>query len=187
MSRWQLRCHNLGALGVLNLEGIQTRYTDPNPILDKISQVEVTEFVPLMQRLYAEPIQPELIRQRIQEIKQQGGIAAVSATPAVARQYGMIAAEAGADLFVVQATVVSTTHVSPPSVAPLNLAAFCQDLPIPAMIGNCVTYDVALDLNQSWGCGCTSGHRARCSLYLSWGLRCWCSSSDSSCRLRRSP
>lgn len=139
----------LGAFGVLNLEGIQTRYPDPDPILAKISEVEVTEFVTLMQALYAEPIQPDLIRQRIQDIKQQGGIAAVSATPAVASQFGGVAAAAGADVFVVQATVVSTTHLSPQSVTPLDLTAFCHDMPIPVMLGNCVTYDVALDLMKA--------------------------------------
>ena len=72
----------LGALGVLNLEGIQTRYADPKPILERISSSSGTEFVRLMQELYAEPIKPELIEERIQEIKGQGGIAAVSATPA---------------------------------------------------------------------------------------------------------
>ncbi len=72
----------LGALGVLNLEGIQTRYEDPNPILDRIASVGKTEFVGLMQELYAEPIKPDLIQKRIAEIKAQNGIAAVSLTPA---------------------------------------------------------------------------------------------------------
>lgn len=136
----------LGALGVLNLEGVQTRYVDPEPILDQIAQVEVTGFVTLMQKLYAEPIKPELVRQRIQEIKQQGGIAAVSGTPIAAGQYGLIAAEAGADLFFVQGTVVSTTHIAPDSVTPLDLAGFCDQMPIPVVMGNCVTYDVTLEL-----------------------------------------
>ncbi|HEY9297516.1 MAG TPA: IMP dehydrogenase, partial [Phormidium sp.] len=80
--RMAVRLSELGALGVLNLEGIQTRYADPEPILDRIASVGKDEFVTLMQELYAEPIKPELIEQRIQEIKRQGGIAAVSATPA---------------------------------------------------------------------------------------------------------
>ncbi len=76
--RMAVRLSQLGALGVLNLEGIQTRYADPDPILDRIAAVGKDEFVSLMQELYAEPIKPELIEKRIQEIKQQGGIAAVS-------------------------------------------------------------------------------------------------------------
>jgi IMP dehydrogenase len=139
----------LGALGVLNLEGIQTRYPDPTPILEKISSVGPSEFVPLMQQLYTEPIRPELVTQRIQDIKRQGGIAAVSATPAGAIKFGAIAAEAGADLFFVQATVVSTDHLSPQSVVLLDLAQFCQDMPIPVILGNCVTYDVTLDLMKA--------------------------------------
>jgi IMP dehydrogenase len=141
-----VRLSQMGALGVLNLEGIQTRYEDPNPILDKIAQVDVDGFVTLMQQLYAEPVKPELIRRRIQDIKQQGGIAAVSATPAGATLYGQAVAEAGADLFFIQATVVSTAHLAPDSVAPLDLAGFCKSMPMPVILGNCVTYDVTLDL-----------------------------------------
>ena len=106
----------LGALGVLNLEGIQTRYADPNPVLDRIAAVGKTEFVPLMQELYAQPVQPELIQKRIGEIKDQGGIAAVSLTPAGAVKFGQTVAAAGADMVFVQATVVSTDHLSPQSV-----------------------------------------------------------------------
>ncbi|AFZ28967.1 IMP dehydrogenase family protein [Gloeocapsa sp. PCC 7428] len=139
----------LGALGVLNLEGIQTRYADPNPILERIASVGPQEFVPLMQELYAEPVKPELITQRIQEIKQQGGIAAVSATPAGASKYGSIVASAGADLFFVQATVVSTAHLSPESMANLDLAEFCREMPMPVVLGNCVTYEVTLNLMKA--------------------------------------
>nr|WP_290228313.1 GuaB3 family IMP dehydrogenase-related protein [Trichocoleus desertorum] len=147
----------LGALGVLNLEGIQTRYADPNPILDRIASVGPTEFVPLMQELYAEPIKPELIEQRIQEIKSQGGIAAVSATPAGAVKFGDIVAKAGADLFFIQATVVSTAHLSPESIVPLDLAQFCQEMPMPVILGNCVTYEVALNLMKAGAAGVLVG------------------------------
>ncbi|WP_066427055.1 GuaB3 family IMP dehydrogenase-related protein [Anabaena sp. 4-3] len=144
-----VRLSQLGALGVLNLEGIQTRYADPNPILDRIASVGKDEFVSLMQELYAEPIKAELIEKRIQEIKQQGGIAAVSATPAGASKYGEVVAKAGADLFFIQATVVSTNHLSPESITPLDLAEFCRSMPIPVILGNCVTYEVTLDLMKA--------------------------------------
>jgi IMP dehydrogenase len=147
--RMAVRLSQLGALGVLNLEGIQTRYADPEPILDKIASVGKDEFVSLMQKLYAEPIKQELIEQRIQEIKQQGGIAAVSATPAAASKYGAVVAQAGADLFFVQATVVSTAHLSPESIVPLDLAEFCRSMPIPVILGNCVTYEVTLNLMKA--------------------------------------
>ncbi len=139
----------LGALGVLNLEGIQTRYADPNPILERIASVGKSEFVGLMQELYAEPIKPELIKQRIKEIKDLGGIAAVSLTPAGAARYGLTVADAGADLLFVQATVVSTDHLSPASLVPLNLTQFCQEMPMPVVLGNCVTYEVTLNLMRA--------------------------------------
>ncbi|MEH2025499.1 GuaB3 family IMP dehydrogenase-related protein [Nostoc sp.] len=155
--RMAVRLSQLGALGVLNLEGIQTRYADPEPILDRIASVGKDEFVALMQELYAEPIKPELIEQRIQEIKQQGGIAAVSATPAGASKYGEAVAKAGADLFFVQATVVSTAHLSPESLVPLDLAEFCRSMPIPVVLGNCVTYEVTLNLLKAGAAGVLVG------------------------------
>ncbi|MFW6264028.1 MAG: GuaB3 family IMP dehydrogenase-related protein [Cyanobacteriota bacterium] len=139
----------LGALGVLNLEGVQTRYEDPKPILDRIASVGKDEFVGLMQELYAEPIKPELVKQRVSEIKSQGGIAAVSATPAGAAKFGKAVAEAGADLFFIQATVVSTSHLSPEEIQPLDLAKFCSEMPMPVVLGNCVTYEVALNLMKA--------------------------------------
>ncbi|NEO56610.1 MAG: GuaB3 family IMP dehydrogenase-related protein [Okeania sp. SIO3B5] len=147
----------LGAMGVLNLEGIQTRYADPAPILEKISSVGKDEFVGLMQELYAAPIQPELISQRIKEIKSQGGIAAVSLTPAGALKYGKVVADAGADLFFVQATVVSTAFLSPESVENLDLVKLCQEMPMPVVLGNCVTYEVALNLMKVGAAGVLVG------------------------------
>ena len=147
----------LGAIGVLNLEGIQTRYADPVPILEKISSVGKEEFVSLMQKLYATPIQPKLISQRIQEIKSQGGIVAVSFTPAGALKYGEIVAEAGADLFFIQATVVSTAFMSPKSVEKLDLIKLCQEMPMPVILGNCVTYEVALNLMKAGAAGVLVG------------------------------
>lgn len=144
-----VRLSQLGALGVLNLEGIQTRYAEPKSILERIASVGKDEFVPLMQELYAEPIKPELIELRISEIKQQGGIAAVSLTPAGASKFGETVAKAQADMVFVQATVVSTAHLSPESVLPLDLADFCQKMPMPVVLGNCVTYEVSLNLMKA--------------------------------------
>ena len=147
----------LGAMGVLNLEGIQTRYADPEPILEKIRSVGKDEFVTLMQELYATSIQPELISQRIKEIKSQGAIAAVSLTPAGAMKYGKVVADAGADLFFVQATVVSTAFLSSESVPTLDLVQFCQEMPMPVILGNCVTYEVALNLMKAGAAGVLVG------------------------------
>jgi IMP dehydrogenase len=147
--RMAVELSKLGALGVINLEGIQTRYEDPNPILDRIAAVGNDGFVTLMQQLYAEPIKPELIERRIAEIKAGGGIAAVSATPAGAARFGAAVAKAGADLFFIQATVVSTEFLAPEGVEPLDLAKFCQEMPMPVILGNCVTYDITLELMQA--------------------------------------
>ena len=155
--RMAILLSELGAMGVLNLEGIQTRYADPQPILERIASVGNHEFVSLMQQLYAEPIKPELIDLRIKEIKAGGGIAAVSGTPAAASKYGRAVAESGGDIFFVQATVVSTAFLSPESIVPLDLTQFCQEMPIPVILGNCVTYEVALNLMKTGAAGILVG------------------------------
>ena len=152
-----VRLSDLGALGVLNLEGVQTRYEDPNTVLDRIAAIGKDDFVPLMQEIYSQPIQESLIRQRIQDIKTKGGIAAVSGTPVAALRYGGMIAEAGADLFFVQATVVSTDHIGPEGQQTLNLETLCRDMGVPVVIGNCVTYDVAMQLMRAGAAGVMVG------------------------------
>ncbi len=152
-----VRLSELGALGVINLDGIQTRYDAPQPILEKIASVGVTEFVSLMQQLYAEPVKPELIKKRIREIKEKGGIACASSIPVNAFKYGLIAAEAGCDLFFLQSTVVSTTHIAAEGLVSLDLAKFCKEMPIPVLMGNCVTYDVTLELLRAGAAGVLVG------------------------------
>jgi IMP dehydrogenase len=147
----------LGAIGVINLDGIQTRYADTAPILDRIASVGVTEFVSLMQQLYAEPVKPELIQKRIHEIKARGGIACASSTPANAEKYGELAAAAGCDMFFLQSTVVSTTHIAPEGMQSLNLAEFCRKMPIPVVMGNCVSYEVTLQLLEAGAAGILVG------------------------------
>ena len=147
----------LGSVGVLNLEGVQTRYEDPEPILKQIESVGTDGFVGLMQKLYAEPIKPELITARIKEIKSHDAIAAVSLTPAGASKYGKVVAEAGADIVFIQATVVSTDHLSPEEITPLDLASFCAEMPMPVFLGNCVTYEVAMKLMKAGAAGVLVG------------------------------
>ena len=102
----------LGGLAVLNLQGIYTRYENYNEILKKICNADNENFVPLMQELYQEPVKEELIKRRIKEIKSCGAVCVVSSTPNLANNYGPIAQSAGADIFVVQSTVVSIEHKS---------------------------------------------------------------------------
>ena len=134
-----------GGVGVLNLQGVWTRYDDAEKILDKITSVGRDEYVELMQRIYKEPVKEELIAKRIKEIKQSGVLTVVSSTPQVADKYSELAETAGADAFLVQSTVISTNHVSASGEA-LDLKKLCLQRKIPIMVGNCVTYEVALDL-----------------------------------------
>ena len=136
----------LGALGVLNLEGVQTRYEDPKEVLTKIQSIGKEEFVPLMQEIYKKPIKEELILKRIKEIKNSGGIAAVSGTPLAAIKYRNLVKDSGADLFFLQATVVSTEHLGKEGSKNLDLYDLCESIGIPVAVGNCVTYEVSLKL-----------------------------------------
>ncbi len=134
-----------GGLGVLNLQGVWSRYDNADQVLEKIASVSKEEYVPLMQKLYQEPIKKELVQKRIREIKEGGGIAAVSSTPQEALELAPLAKEAGVDIFVLQSTVISTKHKSSTS-QPLDLSRLCEEMEIPVIIGNCVTYEVALTL-----------------------------------------
>ncbi len=133
----------LGALGVLNMEGIQTRYENPNEILTQISSVGKREFVPLMQKIYSEPIKEDLIIQRINDIKEKGGIAALSGTPQAAIKFKETLVKSQIDLFFLQGTVVSTEHLGMDGKETLNIKSLCQSLKVPVIAGNCVTYEVA--------------------------------------------
>ena len=133
----------LGALGVLNMEGIQTRYKNPKEILSQISSVGKSEFVPLMQKIYSEPIKEDLILQRINEIKDKGGIAALSGTPQAAIKFKETLMNSKIDLFFLQGTVVSTKHLGLDGKETLNIENLCQSLKVPVIAGNCVTYEVA--------------------------------------------
>ena len=139
----------LGALGVLNLEGVQTRYEDPKEVLTKIQSIGKEEFVPLMQEIYKKPIKEELILKRIKEIKNSGGIAAVSGTPLAAIKYKNLVKDSGADLFFLQATVVSTEHLGKEGSQNLDLYDLCENIGIPVAVGNCVTYEVSLKLMKA--------------------------------------
>ncbi|NQT29675.1 MAG: GuaB3 family IMP dehydrogenase-related protein [Candidatus Saganbacteria bacterium] len=135
----------LGGFGVLNLQGVWSRYEDAEKILEQIASVSKDEYVPLMQKIYQKPIEKKLIEKRIKEIKAGSGIAAVSSTPQDALELGPIARDAGADIFVLQSTVISTKHKSSTSKA-LDIKEFCKMMRVPVLVGNCVTYEVALTL-----------------------------------------
>ena len=146
----------LGGLAVLNLEGIWTRYADADKQLERIAKSTPGEATKLMQQLYAEPVKPELVAQRIQEIKAAGVLAAASLTPQRVREYHAIALEAGLDILVIQGTVVSAEHVSS-VVEPLNLKEFIASQPIPTIVGGCASYQTALHLMRTGAAGVLVG------------------------------
>jgi IMP dehydrogenase len=136
----------LGGLAVLNLEGLQTRYDDPSEPLADIAAAPRETATELLQRLYQPPIRDDLVARRVQEIKAGGGIAAVSSTPSLAERLGPVAAEAGVDLFFVQSTVTSRRFRTRPGMPTLDFARFCRAMPVPVVVGNCVSYAAALEL-----------------------------------------
>jgi IMP dehydrogenase len=137
----------LGGLGVINLEGIQTRYEDPAEVLEKITKADKEEVTELIQKAYLEPIKPKLISKRVQELKKAGVLAAVSSIPQKADEYGRLAQEAGADVFIVQSTVSTVRHIST-QYKSMELAKFCKEMKIPVIIGNAVTYNVTIELME---------------------------------------
>ncbi len=137
----------LGGLAVLNLEGVQTRYKNPEDVLRKIVKSPKDKSTALLQQIYTQPIKEYLIATRIQQIKKAGGVAAVSAIPQRAERFGPVAQEAGADVFVVQSTVATARHIST-QYKMLDLSKFCRSMKIPVIIGNCVTYNTALELME---------------------------------------
>ncbi len=146
----------LGGLAVLNLEGIWSRYDDADEQLERIASFSPAEATREMQRIYAEPIKPELIGRRIAEIKDAGVLAAASLTPQRVREYWPIALDAGLDVLVIQGTVVSAEHVST-VVEPLNLKEFIADLPVPVIVGGCASYQAALHLMRTGAAGVLVG------------------------------
>ena len=139
--------NKLGGLAVLNLEGVQTRYKNPQEVLQKIVDASKSEITALLQRIYQEPIQQDLIAARVRQIKDAGVLAAVSSIPQRAAEFGRIAQEAGADVFVVQSTVSTVRHISS-EYKSLDLEKFCRDMRIPVIVGNTVGYDVTLEIME---------------------------------------
>ena len=146
----------LGGVGCLNLEGLWTRYEDPEPLFDEISKLENDKATARMQQIYSEPIKPELIVQRIREIKDAGVTSCASLTPQRVEQFSKFVIEAELDLFVIQGTVVSAEHVSK-TVEPLNLKRFIREFEIPVIVGGCASYQAALHLMRTGAAGVLVG------------------------------
>jgi IMP dehydrogenase len=146
----------VGGVGVLNLEGLWTRYEDPEPLFDEIAQLDTDKATARMQQIYMEPIKPELVTQRIREIKDAGVVSCASLTPQRTEQFAKALLDAELDLFVIQGTVVSAEHVSK-TVEPLNLKRFIREFDIPVIVGGCASYQAALHLMRTGAVGILVG------------------------------
>ena len=146
----------LGGLAVLNLEGIWSRYEDAEEQLERIAEADPAVATSMMQEIYREPVKPELIARRVEEIKAEGVVAAGSFTPQRVREHYELALEAGLDILVIQGTVISAEHVSSRS-EPLNLKEFTAEVPVPCIVGGCASYSTGLHLMRTGAVGVLVG------------------------------
>jgi IMP dehydrogenase len=146
----------LGGLGVLDLEGLWTRYDDPDPLLAEIAALDPATSTPRMQEIYAEPIKPELVSARLKEVRDAGVTVAGALTPQRTQELWKVVVDAGCDLFVIRGTTVSAEHVSGRA-EPLNLKRFIYELDIPVIVGGCATYTAALHLMRTGAAGVLVG------------------------------
>jgi IMP dehydrogenase len=146
----------LGGLACLNLEGLWTRYEDPEPVYEEIAGLSDEKATRRMQELYREPVKPELIGHRIEEIKAEGAVSCASLTPQRVERLAPTVLEAGLDVLVIQGTVVSAEHVSSHS-EPLNLKQFIASFDLPVIVGGCASYSTALHLMRTGAVGVLVG------------------------------
>ena len=147
----------LGGLGVLNLEGLWTRYADPEPLLAELADIsEPIAATRRMQELYSAPIQPELITARMREIRDAGVPVAGALSPQTTAEFASVDEAAGVDFFVIRGTTVSAEHVSSRA-EPLNLKEFIRKLDVPVIVGGCATYQAALHLMRTGAAGVLVG------------------------------
>jgi IMP dehydrogenase len=145
-----------GGLGVLDLEGLWTRYDDPQPLLDEIAGLDAADATRRMQQIYDEPIKPELVTERLREVRESGVTVAGALTPQRTQQLWKTVVDAGVDLFVIRGTTVSAEHVSGRA-EPLNLKRFIYELDVPVIVGGCATYTAALHLMRTGAAGVLVG------------------------------
>ncbi len=155
-TRFATAMNKLGGLAVLNLDGINTRYENPEEAVDLIVNCAPGQATEVFQKIYKQPVNPELIARRVAEIKKAKVPCAVSCIPQNAGEFGPIAKEAGADIFIVQATVITIKYESKKQKT-LDIAKFVKEMRIPVIAGNCVTYDVALELMDTGVAGLLVG------------------------------
>ncbi len=154
--RTAIELGRLGGLGVLNLEGLWTRYEDPMPLFEEIRELDDDKATPRMQQMYQEPVKLELVTERIRQIKQSGVVAAASVTPQRTEELAPACLAAELDVLVVQGTVVSAEHVSKKT-EPLNLKRFIREFELPVVVGGCASYQAGLHLMRTGAVGVLVG------------------------------
>ncbi len=145
-----------GGLGVLNLEGLWTRYDDPSPLLEEVAGLHGLEATKRMQEIYLEPIKPELITERLRQMRESGVTVAGALSPQRTKEFAKAVVDAGVDMFVIRGTTVSAEHVSSQA-EPLNLKEFIYELDVPVIVGGCATYQAALHLMRTGAAGVLVG------------------------------
>jgi IMP dehydrogenase len=154
--KFAIEMSKLGGIAVLNLDGVQTRYENPDEVLSEIAKASPQKATELIQSLYTRPIKEKLVTKRVREIKAAKAFAAVSCIPAHAEKFSRLAIAAGVDLFVVQSTVTTIKHVAK-EYKSLDLVKFCKACKVPVIIGNCVTYEITLELMEAGASGLLIG------------------------------
>lgn len=154
--KFAIEMGKMGGVAVLNLDGIQTRYDNPDEVLNAIANASPEEATKLVQSVYLKPVKEKLIAKRVAEIKKAKVPAVVSCIPQNASKFAKIAVDAGCDIFIVQSTVATVRHVAT-QYKILDLEKFCKTTKIPVVIGNCVTYEVTLELMEAGASGILVG------------------------------
>jgi IMP dehydrogenase len=145
-----------GGLGVLNLEGLWTRYDDPDPLLEEVAGLQGVDATRRLQEIYTEPIKAELITERLREVREAGVTVAGSLSPQRTKEFAKAVVDAGVDMFVIRGTTVSAEHVSSQA-EPLNLKEFIYELDVPVIVGGCATHQAALHLMRTGAAGVLVG------------------------------
>jgi IMP dehydrogenase len=154
--KFAIEMSGLGGIAVLNLDGIQTRYENPDEVLEEIAKATPQKATELIQTVYTTPIKEKLVTKRVAEIKKAKAMAVVSCIPANAEKFSKLAMAAGVDIFVVQSTVTTLRHISK-EYKTLDLVKFCKSVKIPVILGNCVTYETTLELMETGASGLLIG------------------------------
>src|SRR6476469_856023 len=145
-----------GGLGVLDLEGLWTRYEDPEPLLDEVADLRGNEATRRLQEIYSEPIKPDLMVERVKALRGSGVTVAGALSPQLTKEHAQSVSRAGLDIFVIRGTTVSAEHVSGRA-EPLNLKQFIYDLDVPVIVGGCATYQAGLHLMRTGAAGVLVG------------------------------